>query len=273
MLFRLMSDIHLEFADMVLPALEKDNESILLLAGDITCAYLMEQTNHQQRDRIDNFFYHQCARFKHVYYIMGNHEYYSGNWFTTPKIIRTYLSYSKNITFLNNQWASLDENIVLWGGTLWTDMKKSDPLVMLESKKYMQDYTYISLTNAGLGTESLKPEHTVREHYNALKSLEECIKTNPDKKIIVMSHMAPSLKSVHLKWGMMPTNHAFFTELSEFILNNPRIITWVHGHTHDSFDYNIGETRVMCNPRGYAHPMRPNQQENPVFNPNFTFEV
>jgi predicted phosphodiesterase len=26
---------------------------------------------------------------------------------------------------------------------------------------------------------------------------------------------------------------------------------WIHGHTHDPFDYEINGTRVICNPRGY----------------------
>ena len=27
---------------------------------------------------------------------------------------------------------------------------------------------------------------------------------------------------------------------------------WIHGHTHDSFDYVLNGTRVVCNPRGYC---------------------
>jgi predicted phosphodiesterase len=26
---------------------------------------------------------------------------------------------------------------------------------------------------------------------------------------------------------------------------------WLHGHTHDSFDYRIGRCRVVANPAGY----------------------
>jgi predicted phosphodiesterase len=40
----------------------------------------------------------------------------------------------------------------------------------------------------------------------------------------------------------------------------PKLI--VHGHTHDPCDYMIGETRVICNPRGYPaeHPWYENYQ-------------
>ena len=40
---------------------------------------------------------------------------------------------------------------------------------------------------------------------------------------------------------------------------------WIHGHTHESFDYEIGKTRVICNPRGYA-PIEINKEFKPDFN-------
>jgi hypothetical protein len=45
---------------------------------------------------------------------------------------------------------------------------------------------------------------------------------------------------------------------------------WVHGHTHDSFDYRVGTTRVLCNPRGYA---RDGMVENPRFDPGLGVEI
>ena len=49
----------------------------------------------------------------------------------------------------------------------------------------------------------------------------------------------------------------------------PRL--WVHGHTHEIFDYYIGTTRVLCNPRGYPHE-RENAKRNPAI-PNLKIEV
>jgi hypothetical protein len=34
-------------------------------------------------------------------------------------------------------------------------------------------------------------------------------------------------------------------------MDHPQIKLWTHGHTHHKFDYMIGETRIVCNPRGY----------------------
>ena len=41
-----------------------------------------------------------------------------------------------------------------------------------------------------------------------------------------------------------------------------------NGHTHESFDYEIGKTRVIYNPRGYA-----SIEENKGFRPDYTLVV
>jgi hypothetical protein len=54
------------------------------------------------------------------------------------------------------------------------------------------------------------------------------------------------------------------------LLDGSRVALWVHGHTHDSFDYEVNGTRVVCNPRGYA---RNGINENVGFDPNFCVAV
>jgi hypothetical protein len=46
-------------------------------------------------------------------------------------------------------------------------------------------------------------------------------------------------------------NGGYSSDLSAFILDHPQIKLWTHGHTHEDFDYMIGSTRIVCNPRGY----------------------
>jgi hypothetical protein len=48
-------------------------------------------------------------------------------------------------------------------------------------------------------------------------------------------------------------NGAYSSDLDQFILDRPQIKLWTHGHTHEPFDYMIGSTRVVCNPRGYIN--------------------
>jgi hypothetical protein len=44
-----------------------------------------------------------------------------------------------------------------------------------------------------------------------------------------------------------------------------------HGHTHDSFDYQVGNCRVVCNLRGYV--AWTGKMENRDFDAGFVVEV
>ena len=48
-------------------------------------------------------------------------------------------------------------------------------------------------------------------------------------------------------------NGGFRSNCDDFISYRPQIKLWMHGHTHEDFDYVLGETRVVCNPRGYVN--------------------
>ena len=100
----------------------------------------------------------------------------------------------------------------------------------------------------------LSPEDTVEFHkkmVDYIKIVTEFLGENP-KKFVVVGHHTPSTFSIHPKYrGHTLMNGAYSSDLSNFILDRPQIKLWVHGHTHDPFDYMVGSTRVACNPRGY----------------------
>ena len=76
---------------------------------------------------------------------------------------------------------------------------------------------------------------------------------NHDKKFVVVGHHTPSPFSIHPKYAHDKLmNGGYHSDLIDFILERPQIKLWTHGHTHEEFDYMIGSTRVVCNPRGYA---------------------
>jgi Icc-related predicted phosphoesterase len=71
-------------------------------------------------------------------------------------------------------------------------------------------------------------------------------------RVIVVGHHAPSRASTHPRYqGDHHLNGAYSSNLEEFILDRPEITLFTHGHTHEDFDYMIGATRIVCNPRGY----------------------
>ena len=126
------------------------------------------------------------------------------------------------------------DGIKIAGATLWTDIS---PTRWWDFREYMMDFRNIK----GMNYDRYMQAHT--SHRDFL--------FQADADIWVIHHL-PSFQSVHERWKGSGANDFFATELSDKILDMkkpPRLI--VHGHTHDPCDYMIGETRVICHPRGY----------------------
>jgi hypothetical protein len=90
-----------------------------------------------------------------------------------------------------------------------------------------------------------------------------------DGPTVVVTHFAPARGSIAARFAGSPLNACFVSDLEERIRAwQPRL--WLHGHVHDSFDYRIGATRIVANPRGYA----PNGViENASFDPGLVIEI
>ena len=164
----------------------------------------------------------------------------------------------------------LNDEYALFGSTFWTDMKQNDPLVTMRTSEGMNDFRMI--THEG---KPLKPSKTFEWNDVSRKCLAYDVDNLYNKhKFIVMTHHCPDLRSCHPKYGVDNLNYAYCnTNLENFILDRPRITHWIHGHTHDSYDYNIGQCRVLSNPRGYARPYDPEECENKMFKVNINFEI
>lgn len=73
------------------------------------------------------------------------------------------------------------------------------------------------------------------------------------KADIIVSHHAPSYSSVADDYIGDALNPCFMSDLDMEIVSlekPPKL--WVHGHVHQSHDYMLGNTRVICHPRGYS---------------------
>jgi predicted MPP superfamily phosphohydrolase len=268
-----MSDLHLEFAPMDLPG-----GDVLLLAGDIAVA------NKLRKDRTDNqalkaqkvasdFFYTECKKYSKVYYIMGNHEYYGGYINDSSSIMRDFLE-GTNVNVLENTIVELGD-WSLFGATLWTNYNNNDPMSKQVAQRGLNDHVYIKKIYGppSYHVMNFTPDDAYNSHEKTMKVLELALTHKPT---IVMTHHAPTYKSIHEKYGSDPLNDAYASNLSEFILDHPNIRYWFHGHVHSSFDYMVGDCRVIANPRGYArqytstHVGKP---ENEQFDVNFTLEI
>ena len=270
----LCSDVHLEFGQLVLENTE--NAHVLILSGDICVARdLMLPDPHNIVDfgkskRYHEFFSNCADIFPHVVYIVGNHEHYHGDFADTIPHLRKCLGHLTNLHILDKEIFEIDDTVFV-GGTLWTDMNKEDPLTLHSISRMMNDFRCVDNSNRVVNYKTFDdtenpdkptfrtrparfcPEDAVEDHRKMLDYIRIIYEGMPPwKQMVVVGHHTPSQFSCHPKYaGDYLMNGGYHSDLSEFILDRPGIKLWTHGHTHEKFDYEIGDCRVVCNPRGY----------------------
>lgn len=263
MKIKIVSDLHLEFSDITIP--NEGGVDVLILSGDIMVAEdlhdipspepyapggMKEFMSKIKRVASWREFLKRVSNdFPHVIYVAGNHEFYHGKWMRTLDVLREECAKFPNIYFLENDCKKIDD-VTFIGGTLWTDMNKGDPLTLHAVRDMMNDFRIIRKEFEGYT--KLKPVDTVVRHKRMLEYIKTVVAEKHDEKFVVVGHHAPSRMSIHEQYKSdFLMNGAYSSDLSEFILDRPQIKLWTHGHTHHPFDYVIGETRIVCNPRGY----------------------
>lgn len=275
---RLFSDVHCEFGRFHAPILPNEKDMVCVLAGDIGVAH--------RPKTIGPFVNEMARRYKAVVYVLGNHEHYQTSVLRTMEKVRAaigmYPEYDldepdvqgipDNVHILENQDVVIDD-VAFIGSTLWTDFRKGNPHVMLTARDRMNDYKCIRIGPIGEPyRRRLKPQDTYSFHDNAKRYIFPKIAEHKalGRKVFVVTHHAPSEQSIAPEFRNPSDdliNPCYATELGYEILDaNPNC--WVHGHIHTSLDYMIGETRVVCNPRGYhGHAL------NPTFQPTLVIEI
>lgn len=267
MRIKLVSDLHLEFSDILIK--NDQNYDVLILSGDILVASKVLKPLSEQGVRFREFLKRCSFQFPHVIYVAGNHEFYdSGKFFEGIDILRAACGVYDNIYFLERDTKVIDD-IVFIGGTLWTDLNRGDPITMHAIRDMMNDYR--AIRNDKSGYVNLKPSDTAERHIRTKEYIELILKQNADKKCVVVTHHAPTYQSVSEYYRQdYVMNGAYYSELSEMILDHPQIALWTHGHMHQPFDYMVGTTRVVCNPRGYESG---HYNEDTGWNPDILIEV
>lgn len=252
------SDLHLEFGDITL---KNEGADVLILGGDIMTAqelhdFKADDTNFDNEltrrgvaERYRKFLARCSAEFPHVIYIAGNHEFYHGNYPDAYTYIEKECQAFNNVYFLEQSKKEIG-GITFIGATLWTDMNKGDKNTLLMNKEMINDYRVIR--NSTRNYARLTPLDTVVRHKNSLDYIKSVVESNSNKKYVVVGHHAPSKKSTKPRYAEdIEINGGYSSDLENFILKYPQVALWTHGHTHHEFEYFIGNTRIVCNPRGY----------------------
>ena len=244
----LSSDIHLEFGDIDIANTE--SADVLILSGDIcTARDLVKQNSHHERTV--QFWHSVSEQYDQVVYVMGNHEHYGWDFRKTQGTIQGFFDQQglTNIHLLEKSSVTIG-SVLFTGGTLWTDFDKGNPLAMQWAQMSMNDYKAIRDSNKP--NYKLYPDAVWMDHVACKNSILDTLEANPDQPTVVVGHHAPSRQSIHEKYLTDQNNSLYCSDLEDIIVDNPQVVLWTHGHTHDPFDYTVGETRVICNPRGYA---------------------
>jgi len=261
----LASDVHLEFGDLILK--NNDNADVLLLAGDICVAKELSFTDSRYYDRFHDFFARCASEFKDVIYIAGNHEHYHGTYDETHNILRTQLAKHTNMHILDREHITIGDTL-FFGGTLWTDFNNEDRSTMRVIREMMNDFRIITAPggaksswkdfegNLHYRNAKLTPENVLVDHKDFLDNLNRLLLAkrimNGLAKVVVVGHHSPSKLSTKPQYEEdWEINGGYSSDLTDFIMDHSEIALWVHGHTHHAFDYNVGSTRILCNPRGY----------------------
>ena len=286
MRIKLVSDLHLEFSDINIQ--NDQNYNVLILGGDILIAQDLHDhpepnntadqaaiakgtglgSRQLKAQRFRDFLKRCSFQFPHVVYIAGNHEFYNGKWNQSLTTLSNECAKFPNVYFLEAGSKKIDD-VTFIGGTLWTDMNKGDPLTLHAVRDMMNDFRVIKKDLEGYT--NLKPHDTVMRHRHMLGYIKTVVAERSDEKFVVVGHHSPSFQSVHEGYKTeYLMNGAYHSDLSEFILDRPQIKLWTHGHTHHPFDYMIGETRIVCNPRGYESD---GYSEETGWNPDILLEI
>lgn len=254
----LTSDIHLEFGDWY--PVNPEKADVLILSGDIMVASDLYGTHKTERflGFLDN-----CKKeYAEVIYIMGNHEHYNGDFAESDKLLREACD-ERGIHFLDKECVTIDD-ITFIGGTLWTDMNNEDSSTIRYISNVMNDFRIVRNSNHEVNykdmegkfhrrTAKFSPIDAIEDHKEFLEYIRVVIEGKHNQKFVVVGHHSPSKLSTKPQYEHDTlVNGGYSSDLTDFILNHSQIKLWTHGHTHHEFDYMIGTTRILCNPRGYV---------------------
>ena len=265
MRIQLVSDLHMEFLSRLdhLPGFKEHSfvhinseADVIVLAGD--CA------NGGMSLRLASETARQAGR--PVIWLPGNHEYYN-QYFDelNEKFLR---AAEDGVHILMNRQVIIGD-VRFLGGTLWIDfnlMNDKDGAIT-QAACWLNDFSVIRQ----LDTYRFSPADSLAEHEKTRAFLQDALDTPFDGKTVVVTHHAPHEKSINPRFKGNLLNPCFASNLEPLL---DKADLWLHGHMHDSVDYQLGRCRVVANPRGYPRSSQGVIRfENETFDPLLLIEI
>ncbi len=221
---QVLSDLHCEFHKDGGKSLVKEcktDADVLVIAGDL-------DTQSHLQNTLSMF----CSEYKDVVFVIGNHEYYHSSFEEVKETCEKAKAENKNLHILDGSLAIINGKRFL-GGTLW--FRDSPTNVFFQPQ--MNDFHVIKDLRKWVTSENNRVINFIE------------VTTVPGD--IVVTHHMPSQMSVDEAYKTSNLNRFFVCDM-EHVMMNQKPSLWFHGHGHSSKDYLVDETRVICNPFGYA---------------------
>ena len=238
---KLFSDIHLEHREFM-PRFDPGSGEVLILAGDILTAKHLKTGGIFKKQYLT--FLDDCSKnYNHIIWVDGNHHYYGYNYESTSKVIKEYLP--SNFHYLQNSSVLID-GVWFLGCTLWSNFRNENAISMMENQVMMNDYRTIRITEK---YRKLNTNDTLDFHKKSVKFLDTKLSELHGQKVVVVSHHSPTLRSIPERFKTYDYG-GYYSDL-EWLIEKHNPILMCHGHTHSFFDYQINNTRILCNPLGY----------------------
>lgn len=234
-----LSDLHFEFhwdtGHAFVESLPESGVDVCVLAGDIAVGA-----------DIPDALGLVCRRYPHVVYVHGNHEMYGCSRPEVLAFTQSAAAMHKNLHWLDCSSVEIG-GLRFLGAPLWFEAEPAAP------KAAMNDFRLIRDLESWVYSENRRASAYFA---NSL--------TEAD---VVVTHHLPTMRSISEDYKDSPLI-SFFVSDQESLIVRAEPTLWIHGHTHDSLDYRIGRTRMLCNPFGYARI-----GENQGFDPSLVIEL
>jgi predicted phosphodiesterase len=235
----ILSDLHVDVNrrhPLRLPAPRPSHDAVVI-AGDL-CQGIGEGLR---------FIAGEGLNAKPVLYVAGNHEFYGRDRHAELRDGRKAAAGFRNVHLLECDSVTLG-GVEFLGCTLWTDYMyagaSEQARAMQWAAQRLNDHRLI-VNGPGVWL----PRHCLDEHRRSRSWLAEQLGRESQRAKVVITHHAPSRRSVAPRYRDDLLTAAFASDLDELVGG---ATLWVHGHMHAPADYELNGCRVVANPRGYV---------------------
>lgn len=236
------SDLHFEFALTNLDDFQ-DKGDVLLLCGDITTMVKLrlefESSRFGDATPILDFFDLITGKYKHVIYVLGDHEYYQSSFAECEKELLRVLPPYKNLYLVSSGKIIGIDNVAFVCGTMWTDFNKECPITLTSAKYAIRDYHLISDATA---------IYVLSQHQSFVKWVKN-LDLSQYQHAVLVTHHTPSFATVNEEFENDEIMNGYYSANCDKLL--AKFDYAVHGHQHNGYNVIVNDCQILSNPRGY----------------------